>query len=82
MKSKRNKLSNRERDDQLNYLFKSVYELSQELRMTRSLFENYIIWKKDVKKFTKHLQYEEAKRKSEAREAEQATGSGAPETDS
>ena len=46
MKSKRNKLSNRERDDQLNYLFKSVYELSQELRMTRSLFENYIIWKK------------------------------------
>jgi len=82
MKSKKNKLSNRERDDQLNYLFKSVYELSQELRMTRSLFENYIIWKKDVKKFTKHLQYEEAKRKSEARKAEQATGSGAPETDS
>ena len=82
MKSKRNKLSNRERDDQLNYLFKSVYELSQELRMTRSLFENYIIWKKDVKKFTKHLQYEEAKRKSEARKAEQPTGSGAPKTDS
>ena len=82
MKSKKNKLSNRERDEQLNYLFKSVYELSQELRMTRSLFENYIIWKKDVKKFTKRLQYEEEKRKSEARQAEQATGSGAPETDS
>ena len=82
MKSKKNKLSNRERDEQLNYLFKSVYELSQELRMTRSLFENYIIWKKDVKKFTKLLQYEEEKRKSEARQAEQATGSGAPETDS
>jgi len=82
MKSKKNKLSNRERDEQLNYLFKSVYELSQELRMTRSLFENYIIWKKDVKKFTKHLQYEETKRKSEARKTEQATGSGTPETDS
>mgnify|MGYP006123405853 CR=1 FL=1 len=81
MKSKRNKLSNRERDDQLNYLFKSVYELSQELRMTRSLFENYIIWKKDVKKFTKYLQKEE-QRKSKAWEEEQAKGGGAPETDS
>ena len=80
MKSKKNKLSNKERDDQLNYLFKSVYELSQELRMTRSLFENYIIWKKDVKKFTKHLQYEEAKRKSEERKTQQATGSGTSET--
>tara|TARA_R100000544_G_C2213463_1_gene53211 strand:- start:268 stop:516 length:249 start_codon:yes stop_codon:yes gene_type:complete len=80
MKSKKNKLSNKERDDQLNYLFKSVYELSQELRMTRSLFENYIIWKKDVKKFTKHLQYEEAKRKSEKRQAEQTEGSGTSET--
>jgi hypothetical protein len=48
--------------------------------MTRSLFENYIIWKKDVKKFTKHLQYEEEKRKSEARETQQATGSGTPKT--
>ena len=81
MKSKRNKLSNRERDDQLNYLFKSVYELSQELRMTRSLFENYIIWKKDVKKFTKYLQKEE-QRKSKAWEEEQAKGGGTPETDS
>tara|TARA_R110002051_G_scaffold274544_1_gene335248 strand:+ start:71 stop:319 length:249 start_codon:yes stop_codon:yes gene_type:complete len=82
MKSKKNKLSNKERDEQLNYLFKSVYELSQELRMTRSLFENYLIWKKDVKKFTKYLQYEESKRKSEARQAEPATGSGTPKTDS
>ena len=82
MKSKKNKLSNKERDEQLNYLFKSVYELSQELRMTRSLFENYLIWKKDVKKFTKHLQYEESKRKSEARQAEPAEGSGTPKTDS
>ena len=80
MKLKKNKLSNKERDEQLDYLFKSVYELSQELRMTRSLFENYIIWKKDVKKFTKHLQYEEAKRKSEERETQQATGSGTPKT--
>ena len=82
MKSKKNKLSNKERDEQLNYLFKSVYELSQELRMTRSLIENYLIWKKDVKKFTKHLQSEESKRKSEARQAEPATGSGTPKTDS
>ena len=82
MKSKKNKLSNKERDEQLNYLFKSVYELSQELRMTRSLFENYLIWKKDVKKFTKHLQYEESKRKSEAGQAEPAEGSGTPKTDS
>jgi hypothetical protein len=59
-----------------------MYELSKEIKMVRGLFENYIIWKKDVKKFTKHLQYEEAKRKSEAREAEQTTGSGASKTDS
>ena len=50
MKSKKNKLSNKERDSQLNYLFQSMYELSKEIRMVRGLFENYIIWKKDVKK--------------------------------
>jgi len=81
MKSKKNKLSNKERDDQLNYLFQSMYELSKEIRMVRGLFENYIIWKKDVKKFTKYLQKEE-QRKSEAREKEQTAGSGATETDS
>lgn len=81
MKSKKNKLSNKERDDQLNYLFQSMYELSKEIRMVRGLFENYIIWKKDVKKFTKYLQREE-QRKSEAREKEQTAGSGATERDS
>ena len=81
MKSKKNKLSNKERDDQLNYLFQSMYELSKEIKMVRGLFENYIIWKKDVKKFTKYLQKEE-QRKSKAWEEEQAKGSGAPETDS
>ena len=81
MKSKKNKLSNRERDDQLNYLFQSMYELSKEIRMVRGLFENYMIWKKDVKKFTKYLQKEE-QRNSKAREKEQAEGSGTPETDS
>ena len=81
MKSKKNKLSNKERDDQLNYLFQSMYELSKEIRMVRGLFENYMIWKKDVKKFTKYLQKEE-QRKSKAREKEQAEGSGTPETDS
>lgn len=82
MKSKKKKSSNRDRDSQLDYLFKSLYELSQELRMVRSLFENYILWKKDVKKFTKHLQYQEEKRKSEARAKEPTAGSGATETDS
>jgi hypothetical protein len=81
VKSKKNKLSNKERDSQLNYLFQSMYELSKEIRMVRGLFENYIIWKKDVKKFTKYLQKEE-QRKSEAREKEQTAGSGATETDS
>ena len=81
MKSKKNKLSNKERDSQLNYLFQSMYELSKEIRMVRGLFENYIIWKKDVKKFTKYLQREE-QRKSEAREKEQTAGSGATEAGS
>ena len=82
MKSKKNKISNRERDNQINYLFKSLYELSQELRMVRSLFENYLLWKKDVKKFTKFLQHQEEKRKSEARQKEQTAGGGTSEADS
>ena len=59
MKSKKNKMTNKERDNQINYLFKSLYELSQELRMVRSLFENYLIWNKDVEKFTEYLKKEE-----------------------
>mgnify|MGYP003125221999 FL=1 len=82
MKNKKNKISNRERDNQINYLFKSLYELSQELRMVRSLFENYLLWKKDVKKFTKFLQHQEEKRKSEAGQKEQAAGGGTSEADS
>jgi|TARA_A100001515_G_C4544604_1_gene201371 hypothetical protein len=82
MKNKKNKISNRERDNQINYMFKSFYELSQELRMVRSLFENYLIWKKDVEKFTKYLNKEEEKRKSEAGQKEQAAGSGTSEADS
>jgi|TARA_R100001594_G_scaffold37246_1_gene67328 hypothetical protein len=81
MKTKKNKMTNKERDRQLNHIFQALYELSQELRMVRGLFENYLIWKKDVKKFTKYLQKEE-ERKSKEREAEQAKGSGAPKTDS
>ena len=81
MKNKKNKISNRERDNQINYMFKSFYELSQELRMVRSLFENYLIWNKDVEKFTEYLQKEE-ERKSKEREAEQAKGSGTPKADS
>tara|TARA_R100001129_G_scaffold182595_1_gene163461 strand:- start:1219 stop:1485 length:267 start_codon:yes stop_codon:yes gene_type:complete len=82
MKNKKNKISNRERDNQINYMFKSFYELSQELRMVRSLFENYLIWKKDVEKFTKYLNKEEEKRKSEAGQKEQTAGSGTSEADS
>ena len=81
MKTKKNKMTNKERDTQINYIFRTLYELSQELRMVRGLFENYMIWKKDVKKFTKYLQKEE-ERKSKEREAEQAKGSGTPEADS
>ena len=81
MKTKKNKMTNKERDTQINYIFRTLYELSQELRMVRGLFENYMIWKKDVKKFTKYLQKEEEP-KSKEREAEQAKGSGAPKTDS
>jgi len=81
MKTKKNKMTNKERDRQLNHIFQALYELSQELRMVRGLFENYMIWKKDVKKFTKYLQKEE-ERKSKEREAEQAKGGGAPKADS
>ena len=75
MKNK-NKVTNKERDNQLNILFQSLYELSQEIRMVRTLLENYLIWKKDVKKFTEYLQKEE-ERESKKRQAEQAKGSGA-----
>ena len=74
-------MTNKERDNQLNYLFQSMYELSKEIRMVRGLFENYIIWKKDVKKFTKYLQKEE-ERKSKEREEEQAKRSRTPKADS
>ena len=82
MKSKKNKMTNKERDNQINYLFKSLYELSQELRMVRSLFENYLIWNKDVEKFTEYLKKEEEKRKSEAGTQEQTAGSGTSKADS
>ena len=78
MKSKKNKTTNKERDEQIGYMFRTLYELSQELRMVRGLFENYLIWNKDVEKFTEYLQKEE-ERKSKEREAEQAKGGGTPE---
>ena len=81
MKSK-NKINNKERDKQISLLFQSLFEVSQEVRMVRTLLENYLIWKKDVKKFTKYLQEQEEKRESEARQAQPPEGSGAPETDS
>ena len=61
MKSK-NKINNKERDKQISLLFQSLFEVSQEVRMVRTLLENYLIWKKDVKKFTKYLQEQEEKR--------------------
>jgi|TARA_R100000900_G_scaffold32357_1_gene26129 hypothetical protein len=76
MKSK-NKINNKERDKQISLLFQSLFEVSQEVRMVRTLLENYLIWKKDVKKFTKYLQEQEEKRESEAREAQPSKGSGA-----
>tara|TARA_R100001143_G_scaffold61837_1_gene63630 strand:- start:420 stop:665 length:246 start_codon:yes stop_codon:yes gene_type:complete len=81
LKNKNKRMTNKERDNQLNYLFQSMYELSKEIRMVRGLFENYIIWKKDVKKFTKYLQKEE-ERKSKEREEEQAKRSRTPKADS
>ena len=82
MKSKKNKMTNKERDNQINYIFRTLYELSQELRMVRGLFENYLIWNKDVEKFTKYLKKEEEKRKSETGTQEQTAGSGTSEADS
>jgi|TARA_R100001463_G_scaffold30512_1_gene69335 hypothetical protein len=76
MKSK-NKINNKERDKQISLLFQSLFEVSQEVRMVRTLLENYLIWKKDVKKFTKYLQEQEEKRESEARKAQPSKGSGA-----
>ena len=80
MKSKNKKITNKERDSQFDYLFHAIHELSKEIRMVRGLFENYIIWKKDVKKFTEYLQAEE-RGKSETRKAEPTEGSGTPKTD-
>ena len=76
MKSK-NKINNKERDKQISLLFQSLFEISQEVRMVRTLLENYLIWKKDVKKFTKYLQEQEEKRESEARKTQPSKGSGA-----
>ena len=75
MKGKKNKLSNREIEKRLDYLFQSCYEIGNSLGALRALFESYIIWKKDVKKFTKHLENEAKKRESETREEKQAEGS-------
>jgi hypothetical protein len=80
MKNK-NKVTNKERDNQLTILFQSLYELSKEIRMVRTLLENYLIWKKDVKKFTEYLQKEE-ERESKKRQAEQAKRGGAAKTSS
>tara|TARA_R100000781_G_scaffold113828_1_gene83201 strand:- start:37 stop:294 length:258 start_codon:yes stop_codon:yes gene_type:complete len=82
LKSKNKKTSNKERDEQITHLFKSLFNLSQEVRMVRGLLENYILWNGDVEKFTEHLQEEQEKRKSEEREAEPAEGSGTPEAGS
>ena len=82
MMKNKNKLSNRERDKQISLLFQSLYELSQEIRMVRTLLENYLIWKKDVKKFTKFLQDQEEKRESEARQTQSSKGSGVTKTGS
>jgi hypothetical protein len=49
--------------------------------MVRTLLENYLIWKKDVKKFTEYLQKEE-ERESKKRQAEQAKRGGAAKTSS
>tara|TARA_R100000963_G_C4619041_1_gene87121 strand:+ start:563 stop:829 length:267 start_codon:yes stop_codon:yes gene_type:complete len=82
MMRNKNKISNKERDKQLTLLFKSLYEISQEVRMVRTLLENYLIWKKDVKKFTKYLQEQEEKREPEAGKAKPSEGSGASKASS
>ena len=75
LKKKRDKLTNRDIERQLNYLFQMTYEIRTGLQTVRTLLENYILFKKDIKKFTKHLQNEAEKRESEARETEPSKGS-------
>ena len=75
MKKKRDKLTNRDIEKQLNYLFQMTYEIRTGMQTVRTLLENYILFKKDIKKFTKHLQNEAEKRESEARETEPSKGS-------
>jgi len=82
MMRNKSKTSNKERDKQLTLLFQSLYEISQEVRMVRTLLENYLIWKKDVKKFTKYLQEQEEKRESEAGKTQPTKGSGTTKTSS
>jgi len=61
----KHKTNNKDRDKQITHLFERVYGLGQELRMVRTLLENYIIWNGDVEKFTKYLQEDQEKRESE-----------------
>ena len=75
LKKKRDKLTNRDIEKQLNYLFQMTYEIRTGLQTVRALLENYILFKKDIKKFTKHLQNEAEKRESETGKAEPAEGS-------
>jgi len=75
LKKKRDKLTNRDIEKQLNYLFQMTYEIRTGLQTVRTLLENYILFKKDIKKFTNHLQNEAEKRESEARETEPSKGS-------
>ena len=75
LKKKRDKLTNRDIEKQLNYLFQMTYEIRTGLQTVRTLLENYILFKKDIKQFTKHLQNEAEKRESEARKTEPSKGS-------
>ena len=75
LKKKRDKLTNRDIEKQLNYLFQMTYEIRTGLQTVRTFLENYILFKKDIKKFTKHLQNAAEKRESEAGKAEPAEGS-------
>ena len=75
MKKKKDKLTNRDIEKQLNYLFQMTYEIRTGLQTVRALLENYILFKKDIKKFTNHLQNEAEKRESETGKAEPAEGS-------
>tara|TARA_X000001382_G_scaffold92603_1_gene67186 strand:+ start:308 stop:559 length:252 start_codon:yes stop_codon:yes gene_type:complete len=74
------KTSNKERDKQITHLFENVYNLGQELRMVRTLLENYIIWNGNVEKFTEYLQEEQTKRKPEAGQEKPSKRSGAAKT--